>query len=88
MAKMKRKKRSGEINFYKAMAVLGFILAGGLVYLFMGSAPNLSKHDFHVVTDKPEKCLACHMAQDKNTPIMPHRPMESCTFCHEPKSNS
>jgi hypothetical protein len=83
MAKKKREKRSGEINFYKAMTVLGFALGGVLIYMFLGSAPNLSKHDFHVATDPAKKCMACHMAQDRNTPIMPHRPMEDCIFCHK-----
>ena len=84
MAKKKRKSRAGEINFYKAMTVLGLILAGVLAYMFLGSAPRLSQHDFHVPTDPAEKCLTCHMAQDRNTPIMPHRPMEDCIFCHKP----
>jgi len=88
MAKRKKKKRAGEINFYKAMAVLGFILAGVLIYMFLGSAPRLSSHPFHVATDPPGKCLTCHMAQDRQTPIMPHRPMESCTFCHTPREKT
>ena len=83
--KKKRKSRAGEINFYKAMTVLGLILAGALAYMFLGSAPKLSRHDFHVPTDTAGKCMTCHMAQDRNTPIMPHRPMEDCTFCHEPQ---
>ena len=85
MARKKKKSRAGEINFYKAMTVLGFILAGVLIYMFLGSAPNLSNRDFHVATDPAGKCLTCHMAQDRNTPIMPHRPMEDCTFCHKPQ---
>jgi hypothetical protein len=85
MAKKKKKIRAGEINFYKAMTVLGLILAGYLTYLFLGSAPNLSKHAFHVATDPAGKCMTCHMAQDRNTPIMPHRPMEDCIFCHKPQ---
>jgi hypothetical protein len=85
MEKKKKKRRAGEINFYKAMTVLGLILAGVLIYMFLGSAPNLSKRDFHVPTDTAGKCMTCHMAQDKNTPIMPHRPMEDCTFCHKPQ---
>ncbi|NIQ03549.1 MAG: hypothetical protein GWM98_27035 [Nitrospinaceae bacterium] len=85
MAKKKKKSsRAGEINFYKAMTVLGLILAGALAYMFLGSAPSLSRHDFHVATDPPEKCLTCHMTQVKSAPIMPHRPMESCDFCHKP----
>ena len=85
MAKKKKKGLSGEINFYKAMTVLGVALAGYLIYLFLGSAPNLSTHDFHVATDPVGKCMTCHMAQDRNTPIMPHRPMDDCTFCHKPQ---
>ncbi|MDH5763755.1 MAG: hypothetical protein OEZ51_12285 [Nitrospinota bacterium] len=81
----KKKSRAGEINFYKAMTVLGIILAGVLGYMFLGSAPRLSRHDFHVATDPVAKCMTCHMAQDKQTPIMPHRPMENCTFCHKPQ---
>jgi len=88
MARKKKKSRAGEINFYKAMAVLGFILAGVLVYMFLGSAPGLSNHAFHVATDPMEKCLTCHLAQNKNTPIMPHRPMDSCTFCHKPQEQA
>lgn len=84
MAIKKNKNLTGEINFYKAMTVLGFILAGFLVYMFLGSAPKLSNHDFHVITDPVEKCMTCHMAQNKNAPIMPHRPMEDCAFCHKP----
>jgi len=85
MKKKKKKSRTGEINFYKSMTVLGLILAGALAYMFLGSAPKLSRHDFHVPTDTAGKCMTCHMAQDRNTPIMPHRPMEDCTFCHEPQ---
>ena len=44
----RKKKFAGEINFYKAMTVLGALLAGGLVYAFFGSAPDLSDHPFHV----------------------------------------
>ncbi|MCH7649716.1 MAG: hypothetical protein IIA63_00980 [Nitrospinae bacterium] len=88
MAKRKKKKRAGEINFYKAMAVLGFLLAGVLIYMFLGAAPSLSPQPFHVATDPPGKCLTCHMAQDRQTPIMPHRPMESCTFCHKPREKT
>ena len=85
MARKKKKSRAGVINFYKAMAVLGFALAGVLIYMFLESAPNLSNRDFHVATDPAGKCLTCHMAQNRNTPIMPHRPMEDCAFCHEPQ---
>jgi len=84
----RRKKRDhplqGQINFYKAMAVLGLIIAGGFVYQFLDSAPALSRRPYHVPTDPAGECLNCHLGQNRSTPIMPHRPMDSCTFCHSP----
>ena len=82
----KKKKLAGQINFYKAMTVLGALLAGVLIYGFFGSAPDLRAHSFHDATDPPEKCIACHVVQSQNTPIMPHRAMDTCTFCHTPES--
>ncbi len=86
MAKKKKKDIRGEINFYKAMTVLGFLVAGGIIYAFLGSAPALSKRESHVASDPISKCLSCHTGQAANIPIMPHRPSEKCVFCHEPES--
>ncbi len=85
MAKKKKKDIRGEINFYKAMAALGAIVAGVIIYAFLGSAPSLSKREFHVASDPVPKCLSCHTGQDANIPIMPHRMMDNCTFCHKPE---
>lgn len=85
MAK-KKKNITGEINFYKAMAVLGAILAGVIVYLFLGSAPHLTAREFHDPKAPASKCLSCHTGQASNIPIMPHRPSEDCTFCHTPEN--
>jgi len=85
MAKRKKSGRfAGEINFYKAMTVLGILIAIGFAYGFLKSAPNLSRKPFHIATDPPGECMACHVKQAQNIPIMPHRPMDFCTFCHTP----
>ena len=31
--------------------------------------------------------IANHVENIKDAPIMPHRPMDGCTFCHEPKGS-
>ncbi|MCF8724505.1 hypothetical protein LQ236_002525 [Nitrospina gracilis] len=84
MAKKKKQDLKGQINFYKAMAVLGVIIAGMFVYMLLDSAPHLSKRDFHDPRAKAAQCLNCHTGQASNIPIMPHRRMEDCTFCHTP----
>ena len=85
MAKRRVKRENplkGQINFYKAMTVLGLIIAGAFIYGFLDSAPALTKRPYHIPTDKAGECMACHIGQTKNVPIMPHRPMDGCTFCH------
>lgn len=88
MAKKRRKKENplaGQINFYKAMAVLGLMIAVFFVYKFLESAPHLPARPFHIVTDTAGQCMECHLGQTKGTPIMPHRPMDGCTYCHTPE---
>ena len=80
----RRKKNAGQINFFKAMSVLGLVVTIAIVYSFLGSAPDLSPHPFHKENASFEKCLDCHMKNIKSAPIMPHRVMESCTSCHNP----
>ena len=65
------------------MTVLGLILAGVLIYGFLGSAPDLSNHPFHQESTPISQCLDCHVKNIKKNPIMPHRPMDSCNFCHK-----
>ncbi|MCF8720528.1 hypothetical protein [Nitrospina gracilis] len=84
MAKKKKQELKGQINFYKAMAVLGAIIAGTFVYMLLDSAPRLSAREFHDPKDSATQCLSCHTGQASNIPIMPHRRMDSCTFCHTP----
>ena len=87
MAKKRRKKNAGQINFFKAMTVLGLLVTVWIVYAFFGSAPDLSPHPFHKDTRSFEKCLDCHMINVTTAPIMPHRVMGTCTACHNPPEN-
>ncbi len=66
----RKKKIAGEINFYKAMTVLGLLLAGVLTYAFFGSAPDLSNQPFHVPTAPKSECMTCHVVHTKNAPII------------------
>ena len=84
MAKKRRRKNAGQINFFKAMAVLGFLVTIWIAYGFIGSAPDLSPQPFHQGNVPFGKCLDCHMKNVTTAPIMPHRVMESCTSCHNP----
>ncbi len=80
----KKNKFSGQINFMKVSAVLGLILIIYIVKSFLDSAPALSKQTFHKPEAPVEECLSCHVQKVKDSPIMPHRPMDTCTFCHKP----
>lgn len=77
----KKKKDPTKRNFFRIVAMVGFALIAGIGYEFISAAPNLSPAEFHK-GKTIEQCLACHTQNVENTPIMPHRPMNSCTFCH------
>ena len=66
------------------MAVMGVLVMGGLGYGLVSSAPNISKAVHHAGPPPKEQCVICHVQKIANTPIMPHRPMGTCTFCHKP----
>ncbi|MFQ5483687.1 MAG: hypothetical protein ACE5ER_13125 [Nitrospinaceae bacterium] len=66
------------------MTVLGIIIAGAFIYGFLTSAPPLSNRPYHIATDPAGECMSCHVNKVKSAPIMPHRPMDGCTFCHSP----
>ncbi len=71
MAKRRVKKENplrGQINFYKAMTVLGLIIAGTFIYYFLDSAPGLKAHPFHIPTDTAAKCMECHLGQNEKCP--------------------
>jgi len=58
-----------------------------LVKAFLDSAPSLSSRPFHEPGATPQRCMACHVENIKDAPIMPHRPMDGCTFCHKPETS-
>jgi hypothetical protein len=87
MAK-RRRKNAGQINFFKAMAVLGILVTIWIAYGFIGSAPDISPQPFHKGNISFEECLDCHMKNVTTAPIMPHRVMKSCTSCHNPPENT
>ncbi len=79
----KKKKSTGQRNFFRVMAVFGVVTIFFLGREFMSAAPRISPSVEHKAANTAEDCLACHMGQTKEVPIMPHRPMGTCTFCHE-----
>ena len=82
------KKNAGQRNFFRFMTLIGVVVIGGLGYNFLMAAPRLSNSEFHKDTSAVETCLKCHVHGAKETPIMPHRPMGSCTFCHRPSDKA
>jgi hypothetical protein len=82
------KKNTGQRNFFRFMTLIGVVVVGGLGYSFLGAAPGLSNTEFHKNTSSVETCLKCHVQGAMNAPIMPHRPMGSCTFCHRPSDKA
>ena len=77
----KKKQDPTRRNFFKIVAIIGFAFIAGIGYKFISAAPKLSLVEFH--EDKTvTQCLNCHTQNIENTPIMPHRPIGSCTFCH------
>lgn len=68
------------------MTLIGVLVIGGLGYSFISSAPDLSPTEYHKESagNGNENCLQCHVQNIENAPIMPHRPMGNCFFCHRP----
>jgi hypothetical protein len=78
------KKSNGTRNFYRFVAVIGIVVIGGLGYSFINAAPGLTHSEYHNPPPPAIKCMGCHMTGEEKTPIMPHRQMGTCTFCHNP----
>ena len=81
---MAKKKASGQRTFFRVMAVLGVVTVVVLVNEFLSAAPDLSPTQYHTASVPVHECLQCHVQEAEKTTIMPHRPMEHCTFCHHP----
>ena len=78
------KKSDGTRNFYRFVAVIGVVVIGSLGYSFISAAPNLNTAPYHTPPPTPTPCMECHTTGNENIPIMPHRPMGTCTACHKP----
>ena len=85
---MAKKSIKGQINFYRAMLVIGAIITIMVVKGLLNAAPALSISTVHEGPPAVKECLECHVKEVENVPIMPHRPMSSCVFCHEPKDGN
>ena len=81
MSKNKVEKKAAGV-FNNFMTIIGFVTVGGILIAFFSAAPKLSKIEEHERVEIPNDCLKCHMIKINNAPIMPHRPMEYCLFCH------
>ena len=84
---MAKKSNKGQINFLRFMAAIGFVVVVWVIKEFLGAAPALSISEFHKGPPLAEACLECHVKKSEKAPIMPHRPMGNCTFCHKPTGN-
>ena len=81
---MAKKSKKGQINFFRFMAVIAVVAVIWIVGEFLDAAPALPNSSAHKGPPPVEACLTCHVQQVESTPIMPHRPMDNCTFCHKP----
>lgn len=68
----------------RSMAVIGVLVIGGIGYAFFGAAPVMTAAEYHKESTPVAECLDCHVRQADQNPIMPHRPADGCTFCHNP----
>jgi len=85
---MAKKSIKGQINFYRAMLVIGVIVTIMAVKGLLNAAPALSVSTVHEGPPATKECLECHVKEVENVPIMPHRPVSNCVFCHEPKDGN
>ncbi len=66
------------------MMLIGVAVIGSLGYSFMSAAPDFKISEYHQATTPAVQCMQCHMQGVEKIPIMPHRPMGTCTMCHTP----
>ena len=81
---MGKKPNKGQINFFRVMAVIGVVVIVLVVKEFLNAAPSLTLSEVHKGPPPTKACLHCHVKKIESIPIMPHRPMDNCTFCHKP----
>jgi len=85
---MAKKSIKGQINFYRAMLAIGVIVTIMAVKGLLNAATALSISTVHEGPPPAKECLECHVKEVENVPIMPHRPVSNCVFCHEPKDGN
>jgi len=81
---MAKKNIKGQINFFRFMAVIGVVVIIFVVNEFFNAAPGLPISTVHNGPPPTKACLECHVKGAESTPIMPHRHMDNCIFCHKP----
>ena len=69
------------------MSLIGVGVIGSLGYSFMSAAPDFKKSEYHQVITPAKDCMECHIQAIEKIPIMPHRPMGTCTICHDLTDN-
>ncbi len=62
--------------------ILGGIFAVIVSVAFFKAAPTMPVDLDHRPEAESIECLGCHIRRDKGTPIMPHRDLGNCSFCH------
>ena len=80
---MAKKSNKGQINFFRVMALIGIVVIILVVKEFLNAAPALPINKVHKGPPPLKACLECHVKEAENTPIMPHRQWDNCTFCHK-----
>ena len=85
---MGKRSRKGQINFFRVMAAIGVVVVILIVNEFLDAAPPLPTNKVHKGPPSVRLCLDCHVTEVKKVPIMPHRPMDNCTFCHKPSKTT
>ena len=80
---MAKKSNKGQRNFFRVMALIGVIVIIFIVNEFLNAAPALPNNNTHKGPPPAKTCLECHVQGIKNTPIMPHRRWDNCSFCHK-----
>ena len=84
MASERKKLKKEAGIFSNFMTLIAIFTVGGILIAFFNAAPRLSQSEAHTTAEMPKDCLQCHMIkfEEVHAPIMPHRPMEYCGFCH------
>ena len=71
--------------FSNFLTIIAIMTVGIILVSFFNAAPKLSQSKVHLTAEVPKDCLQCHMIKIENAPVMPHRSMKYCGFCHYKK---